>query len=296
MNICQNLWNQFAKVDAAQKSSAEAFDVADKEGKEHVITAQNALLVLDAELQTMQEAWDGSYVTLLDGRRLFGPEFEALQRLIDKFERNNNSQEYFYEEMIKISDEGHLTRIGLADITLTDLNDLRYFTQLDNFFVDDLTNKDISPLKNLKKLKRLYLVYDGMTDDDMKIISDFKELQLLSLSSKRITGISQLENLHNLNELYIHDTSVRDIQIVSKLSNLKLLDISGTNVIDISCLAKLPSLDTLYLASVKIEDYLVLLHLPNLNFVVVDYKIIANPNHRATFDELKKRGVSVITT
>lgn len=89
-----------------------------------------------------------------------------------------------------------------------ELSDCVWLKELNLWGNNELS--DLSPLKDLKKLQRLYAYRTQVSD------------------------LSPLKTLHNLEVLYIYDTQVADLSPLKDLPNLQTLDVSGTQVSDLS--------------------------------------------------------------
>lgn len=298
INYCQNLWAQYMKVISSQNISRSDVLAATRENIDKIQDAMTSLARFETELTSLREVWDNSYKILEDGRKLFGPEYNALQRLISKFKESDDSLEYFYDQKITISSAGFLVKISLSDTTVADLSDLSVFVHLENLYVDDLENTDISSLRKLGRMKSLYIMSDRLTNDDLVNISELTNLRSLTLGSEKITDISALHNLSQLESLDINGTWVSETKTIEAMTNLRSLDISNTPISDISGLEKLQHLRRLQLFTFKavIEDYSVLLKLPNLNYLEIEIVGGINPEYPEqfeVFEALKRRGVKV---
>lgn len=131
----------------------------------------------------------------------------------------------------------------------------------------DSTDFDLELLKNLHHLKYLYFrpfnsneTANGVTNEGLKILTNFDQLEGLLLISDNITdeGLSSLRGLTNLKTLTILSKNITGTGLAN-LSGMKNLDYLALvqNAIDdegLSHLPDLPHLQTLNLSLTKITD------------------------------------------
>lgn len=113
---------------------------------------------------------------------------------------------------------------------------------------------------NLEQLIRT--VVDKPTGDICK--SDIQNITSLDASSKNIKDISGIENLIDLQTLYLYNNKIDDISVLENLTNLTYLNLANTQISDISALSDLTNLQTLYLNNNVISDITPLKGLINL--------------------------------
>ena len=170
--------------------------------------------------------------------------------------------------------EEDLTQVTFLDLFIKELSDIEELSNLTNLeelalryvkypkqkipkwmkvlakygFID-LDKKysiDLSPLKNLHKLKRLYFV------------------------TSQIYDIEPLEGLTNLELLYLHGCDVSDLKPVSKLRKLKELKIAFTPISNLEPISKLENLEVLILENIAVSDIKPLNKLGNLKQLYID--------------------------
>ena len=108
-------------------------------------------------------------------------------------------------------------------------------------------------------------------DDDMVFASGAEYLRgvtELSLSGTRVTDLSPLRGLVNLEKLYLYDTPVRNLSPLAGLANLLELYLTLSSVSDVSALRTLTKLETLDLSDTSVSNISALSGLVNL--VVLD--------------------------
>lgn len=114
---------------------------------------------------------------------------------------------------------------------------------------------DVSPLAGLKKLERLYICCDDISDieplkglinmkdlwiwgnrniEDISALSGMTQIESLWIKGNRITDISALANMKNLVYLYMEDNQVTDLSPLAGLSKLTNVLLSGNPATDYS--------------------------------------------------------------
>ena len=123
-------------------------------------------------------------------------------------------------------------------------------------------------------LTELYLRNLNLTDEEMALLSEFKNLKTLDLynmsKSDKVTDISALSDLKNLTTLDLYGNNVVDISSLSNLTNLTKLNLFFTSITDISPLSNLTNLKELCL-TVDHNDLKSLSNLVNLTSLALDF-------------------------
>ena len=161
-----------------------------------------------------------------------------------------------------ISSLADLTHLEFLDLASTYIDNISALTNLKNLkFLNldgvELINGDISPLADLTKLetlsvyrihslaplanltnlKSLYVGICTSEDEDISFLSNFTQLQRLSLVYCGISDISALANLTNLQYLALYNNNISDISPLANLTNLTELAISDNPITDYSPVA-----------------------------------------------------------
>lgn len=163
---------------------------------------------------------------------------------------------------------------GIADVSpLANLTELRKLNLQDNNI------KDVSPLRSLTKLRTLVLLNNPIRDisslADLQDLTDFW-IEYPERKGLRLEGVSVISKFKNLYLLWISSYDLRDISFVSPLIGLQYLRASFCNVGDISPLANCTGLLRLYLDSNNITDVTALEGLKELNVLDLRYNKITN--------------------
>ncbi len=158
------------------------------------------------------------------------------------------------EEVIRdaagVYDRG-ITRHDLADITDLDLRGKEL--------------EDISALGILENLTSLTLSDNRISD--ITPLSGLTNLEMLDLSRNSLEDISALGNLTNLTALGLSDNKISNVAPLTALSSLKSLYLAGNEISDISPLAKMSGLETLSLRKNRIENITPLTKMSRLTYL-----------------------------
>ncbi len=125
-----------------------------------------------------------------------------------------------------------------------------------------------------------------------KDVKDITELDLSSSGSEKISDISALSGLTNLNKLLLRDNQISDISALSSLTNLKDLDLNDNQISDISALSSLTNLNKLSLWYNQISDISVLSSLTNLNKLLLWHNQISNISSLSSLTKLEELDLS----
>lgn len=107
---------------------------------------------------------------------------------------------------------------NLREITLTSVGSTKFLIRL-------------QPCVNLRSL---HLAYSPLTDDDVRLIAQFHQLEELNLSGTEVTdgGAAQLRPLKNLKSLFLYGTQVTDncLQTLEQFPNLEFVSVQNSAV------------------------------------------------------------------
>ena len=132
----------------------------------------------------------------------------------------------------------------------------------------NLTDEEIALLSEFKNLERLTL-YNGDTVTDISALSNLKNLTRLDLRSTSITDISPLSDLTNLKELLL-TVDHNDLNSLSNLVNLTRLALIFSSNSDISPLSNLKNLEDLSLSYVESMDLRPLSNMTSLTSLYIE--------------------------
>lgn len=122
-----------------------------------------------------------------------------------------------------------ITNLEMEDKKIMDLSELKNLSTLRRLYLSNNKIMDLSPLHNLNLLKELYLNSNLITN--LRPLQTMQNLEILLLQDNNIENISPLSSLTSLRHLDISDNpGITEIQDLSNLSQLEFLNIIGTNV------------------------------------------------------------------
>jgi len=125
-----------------------------------------------------------------------------------------------------------LTRLDLAFNNISDISKLQYLTNLESLSLEANNISNIDAISRLVKLKTLYLNYNDITTIP---VLNCAGLTYLNLATNRLTDISNISSLTNLEEVYLYDytingvetdraNAIADISVLDGLEKLKTID------------------------------------------------------------------------
>ncbi|MBU3130433.1 leucine-rich repeat domain-containing protein [Clostridium tagluense] len=180
----------------------------------------------------------------------------------------------------------NLKKLNLSDNQISDITPLKNLINLKELILINDKIKNLDAITSLTKLEKLSIgnyrrgrdYWNTFTDlTPLKNLSKLKELNLAS-SNVQLNGLRYLTSLENLN-LYFN-FSLSDINELSNLKNLHVLNISYTNVNNIKPLANLTKLTDLDIGNSKITDISVLYKLTGLKKLTA-WNIIKDKDYAA---------------
>ena len=164
---------------------------------------------------------------------------------------------------LRPEDYGNVEQLSMGELGVTDISPLKGMTKLKKLFVRKNAIIDISPLKNLSNLT--VLGFSGNLITDISPLKDMTNLTSLGLGANQIGDISPLKNLINLTELSLAKNQISEISPLKGLINLTWLHIGKNQITDISPLKDLTNLTELDLGENLISDISPLRNLANLS-------------------------------
>lgn len=205
VNYCQNLWTQFAKTMTTQQKCAAILDLANSEGEKHIDSLKLGLSNMEIELDNMMTEWNASFVTLENGTRIFGLDYNLLAEIGKQIPHPKplemlDSSGY---SVNRVSENGRVIKLNINDklswpdeaaTLITLLKDLERL-DISGSWISDMTF--LSKLPNLKSLK-------FSTADSLEPVSELDNIESLGFYSANDTDIMPLQSLKKLKDLSIH--------------------------------------------------------------------------------------------
>lgn len=109
---------------------------------------------------------------------------------------------------------------------ITDITPLKELTKLEYLQLDNNNVSDIGPVKNLKNLVELDLCYNPISKN-IDVIEELENLEVLWLIGTERKTIPNIDKLSKLNTLYLDENCIEDISKIENNTSLK--DVTVTN-------------------------------------------------------------------
>jgi internalin A len=145
---------------------------------------------------------------------------------------------------------------------------------------------DLSPVQSLKQLVQVDCSHTQVKD--LAPLANLQNLNLLKCSSAQVADLGPLSNLQSLNSLDCSSTQVADLGPLSNLQSLNSLDCSSTQVADLGPLSNLQSLKELRCSDTQVKDLGPLAKLQSLNSLNCSYTQVKDLGPLAKLQSLKE--------
>lgn len=167
---------------------------------------------------------------------------------------------------IMLRDVKGITTLDIMNAQVTSLEGLQYLIALSELKAGGNQIAQFSPLQYLTNLKLFYIYGNSFENNQLNFLTGLTNLKSLSIfGNNKISDISMLSTLTNLNTLSISLTSVTDISVLASLKSLTQLDIKSNQISDLTPIENLTNLTHLWMDSVKgITNLKVVKNLTNL--------------------------------
>ena len=181
--------------------------------------------------------------------------------------------------------------------SLPQMNSVRHFRLNASTFPPRVDNQinDLSFISKMPNLETLEL--DGnILVSDFNFLSRLTKLKKIVMNaSPKLSNLSPLKDMKNLEELSIGSSGISDLSPLSGLTSLKKLDLCNSNISDISALKNLTNLTELKLDNNKITNISYISDLANLQELsFINNKVtVSDLSIFSKFTKLKKLIVNV---
>ena len=200
---------------------------------------------------------------------------EKLLNFFKNYDGKDIVEEDINEYNFKLLDKNYRIDPNATDLTVKDMEQLQYFGH--RSFDENFDVLEFNSIKGLEAAKNLEtLTISGNPDDssksfdDLTPLKDLKKLKLLRLSHNAIKDLTPLKDLTGLEKLYISHNQIEDVSILNNLKNLKSLDISVNKVNNISVLKDIVNVENLDMRNNEISDISVTKNYKNLNWLMAN--------------------------
>ncbi|MDR0918124.1 MAG: InlB B-repeat-containing protein, partial [Oscillospiraceae bacterium] len=162
--------------------------------------------------------------------------------------------------------------------------DVRY-GKLSEVYLNGNGIQDISSLKVAPILGVLVLSENGLEDDDIEQLRNFKYLRYLSLADNNITDVTPLEVMTNLTELRLQNNKISNIKALRKCKNLQAIYLGNNNLSNVEWLDYCTNLKLIYVNNNAISDISYLISLTQLESINVSNNNIDNLSFLSAYSE-----------
>lgn len=221
--------------------------------------------------------------------KLFGKDYQILLGMIFLLHIQKENIVFLLDSRViikKISSDDHLNfREKL-------LNPQEFYEQDEN--ID--RNETIDLIMGNGEMKKFQIINDELSLENQDIydltqISHLTKLKTLNLYGTPVNFIEPLENLINLETLYLNDTKVSNIKHLTKMKKLKNLHLDNTYIDDISSIANLENLETLDLTRTKVRNLTPLQNLKKLKELILNETFISDLKPLRNLENLQCLGL-----
>lgn len=216
-----------------------------------------------------KEAWDLTFCDLSNAEK------RGLA-VVSKYSKAT-SLDVSYTNISDISFAGNMKNlktmyVAVSRVPIDDWSFLPECEQLERFTGVDTGFEDLSLLSENVNLKKINL-FDGNRVKNIDDVTAFKNLTELYISSGDLYDITPLENMTELECLYVSSCNIDNVEPLGNCKKLKKLSLRGNeNLTNISPIANLENLEEIFLYGTAVSDFEPLLGLPNLQRVVISEK------------------------
>lgn len=171
-----------------------------------------------------------------------------------------------------------LTTLSLGSNQIADWRPVANLNHLTSLTTGNNPQTNISVLQRLTQLKKLNLSQLGMTNQDLKLVTNMTSLQDLAIDfNGTISDLSPLAGLKQLTDLDFSKDAVSDLSPLAGLTQLANLSLSNNQVTDLSPLANLTQLGNLTILRNQVRDLSPLKLLNKLTYLNAKFQFVTMP-------------------
>lgn len=156
------------------------------------------------------------------------------------------------EEPLTAEDVRNISIVHGDGMEIENLEGLQHCVSVAEIRLADNQIRDVSPLKDLKRLQSLDLANNEITD--VAPLANVEALQYLNLEHNKVQDVSPLAGLVKLNSLYLTDNRISEVGHLKEMKKLWSLYLDDNLVTDISVVGQLPWLQSLGLRANGLSD------------------------------------------
>ncbi len=191
-----------------------------------------------------------------------------------KYFPETTTLDFYRNQITDITPIKYLTKLEKLELmgnTITKGLDSLKDLPLKYLAIDLGKNVDISPIRNIKTLERIFL-FGGKNYEVLNNLTNLKTSA--RINSIKINSLCKLNNLKSLKRLYLSSNNLKSLKCIENFESLEYLEIKNNQITDLTPLIKLDSLMELVIRNNPIEDISPLAKMKKLNsFQFSDTKI-----------------------
>lgn len=176
--------------------------------------------------------------------------------------------------------DGDFSQIRNLTLTMTEFSGdssfLNQFPGLTKLYLDSTGISDLSFLKSMSDLERLFLHDLDLSGDRSVPIGFCKKLKVLNCDETGLSDISWADGLSDLEEFSAIQCSLLDIRAVSSLGNLKKICMGSNQITDIRALGGCENLEYADFSNNQIQSIDALTGKEKLNTLILDTNMISD--------------------
>ncbi len=153
--------------------------------------------------------------------------------------------------------------------------------KVDNYLLS--TAVTVRLIKPFRKVFRIRISPNTVTDESLNELQVFREIKQLSLFNNQITDLTQLSGLAKLHTLYLNGNRITDLTPLAGLEKLEILDLGDNRITD---LAGLEELKVLNLDNNQVTDLSPLAGLDELKHLVLSNNQVTDLSSLAGLENL----------
>ncbi len=151
--------------------------------------------------------------------------------------------------------------------TITSLEDMRVFLNLEEFFISEQPFSDISPLAECSKIK--FFLINKCNVEDMSSLTTLPLLERLDIRNCLIVDFSFCKKLANMNHLSLWDGKFSSLDILGDNKNISSLEIHSPQFEDLSGIEDMFWLEYLIISGTSVRDFSPLNNLLRLSELII---------------------------
>lgn len=177
---------------------------------------------------------------------------------LKKFRYTNIYGDRECESLKPVANLKNLTELYLnvSAKAVKDISPIKGLTKLKKLYIENISGKNVSVIENLKNLRELDIeINDSESTVDLTFLENLKKLEKLDITERyswtKSTGLSSVTKLKKLKELGIHDFEDTDLSFIGEMTQLESLSVSYSSKSFTKTIGNLKNLKELILMDIN---------------------------------------------